>query len=237
MTDAPRVRKPGRPPRDTPGLPVHEALIRATIAAVAERGPFDVAARDVCEAAGVMNAAVNYNFGNWNGLLAESLSVAYREYIALLWAAIDAAPRTPEARVEAYIRAQIGWVRRMPGWGAMLNYPIATKEVSELYLSKFPDIAITLFQINQGKQVQLVMDLRSGEVHDINPSDFAGEKQRLMSDQEAVRRSVSLGWSIMGMTVWASRGDVAETQLQEMIRLVESMIDAHIQQIIETAKR
>ena len=237
MSEAPRVRKPGRPPRDAGGTPVREALLRSTIAAVAERGPFDVAARDVCAAAGVMNAAVNYNFVTWNGLLAEATAVAYREYIAELWAAVDAAPRTPEARVEAYIRAQIAWVRRMPGWGAMLNYPIAAKEVSELYMNNFGDVAVTLFQVNQGRQIQLVKDLRAGTVHDVDMTDFEGEKERLLADNDAVQRSISLGWSIMGMTVWASRGTTAVTQLAEMTELVEGLIDAHIATIIETAQR
>jgi AcrR family transcriptional regulator len=236
MSDAPRVRKPGRPPRDAGGTPVREALLEATIEAVAQRGPFDVTARDVCATAGVMNAAVNYNFATWNGLLAEATAVAYREYIAELWAAVEAAPRTPQARLEAYIRAQISWVRRMPGWGAMLNYPIAAKEVSELYMKNFPETAVTLFQVNQGCQVQLVMDVRSGEVHDVDVTDMEGEKARLLGDHQAVQRSISLGWSIMGMTVWASRGETAEAQLGEMTPMVEGLIDAHIATIIETAQ-
>jgi len=184
-----------------------------------------------------MNAAVNYNFGTWNGLLAEATAVAYRDYIGELWAAIDNAPRTPEARVEAYIRAQIAWVRRMPGWGALLNYPIAAKEVSELYMKNFTEVAVTLFQFNQGRQIQLVKDLRAGTVHDIDIADYEGEKARLLGDSDAVQRSISLGWSIMGMTVWASRGESAATQLAEMTPMVEGLIDAHIATIIETAKR
>jgi hypothetical protein len=125
----------------------------------------------------------------------------------------------------------------MPGWGAMFNYPISEIEVSELYLEKFSDVAVTAFQMNLGRQEQLIIDVRDGSVTDLDFEEFEATKARLLADQDAVEKAVSVGWSMMGMSVWASRGRVGDQQLTDMAKLQEHMRERHLDEMIEAIKR
>lgn len=236
MSIAPEVakRKPGRPRADEARPSVKASLVGATIKLVAAHGPLAVNARQVCDAAGVMYAAVNYNFGSWNGLLAQAASQVYREYVELMWEAVQAAPRTPEERLRAYITAQVQWSRQMPGWGAVFNYPVSVEEVTQLRIENNSEETVGIFRLNLARLEQLVIDVREGSVTDFDYDETNIPLERLLADQKAVARSTSIGWSTMGMAVWSSRGVTGEAQIKELKGLEQGLMDFHVQAMIDS---
>lgn len=227
-------RKPGRPRANEARPSVKESLLGATIKAVASHGPLAVNARRVCDDAGVMYAAVNYNFGSWNGLLAAASSRVYAEYVDLLWEAVNHAERQPRERLRAYIQAQIDWARHMPGWGAVFNYPVSVEEVTKIRVERDYLETVGLFRLNLARLEQLVIDVRENSVteFDYGVDDFPVEQ--MLADTKAVARSTSIGWSTMGMAVWASRGEAGDIQVNEVKGLEPSLMEFHINALIDS---
>lgn len=227
-------RKPGRPRANEARPSVKESLLGATIKAVASHGPLAVNARRVCDDAGVMYAAVNYNFGSWNGLLAAASSRVYAEYVDLLWEAVNYAPRDPRERLRAYIHAQIEWAKQMPGWGAVFNYPVSVEEVTKIRVERDSLETVGLFRLNLARLEQLVIDVRENKVHDFDYGVDEYPLDELLADTKAVARSTSIGWSTMGMAVWASRGDAGDIQVSELKGLESGLMEFHVNALIDS---
>jgi AcrR family transcriptional regulator len=235
VNEIPR-RKPGRPKTHSFDVPVREALIRATISQVAQEGPLAVSARQVCLQAGVTFAAVNYNFGSWNGLLAAAGATAYSGYLDEIWDAVLSGPQTPDDRLRSFIMAQARWNQRMPGWGAVLTYPVSALEIATLMRQEYPEIMVGKFQLNLARLAQLTIDVREQSITDFpyTPDDFP--KDELLSDVKAVARSTSVGWSVMGMSTWLARGAEGLDQIESVSHLLDSMIDFHVSELIASIK-
>lgn len=227
-------RKPGRPRADEARPSVKDSLLGATIKAVASHGPLAVNARRVCDDAGVMYAAVNYNFGSWNGLLAAASSRVYTEYVDQLWEAVSFAPREPRDRLRAYITAQVEWAKQMPGWGAVFNYPVSVEEVTKIRIERDSLQTVGLFRLNLARLEQLVIDVRENIVTDIDYGVDEIPTDKLLSDSKAVARSTSIGWSTMGMAVWASRGMAGDVQVDELKTLEAGLMEFHINAMIDS---
>lgn len=230
-------RKPGRPKRDTLAIPIRDALVRATIERVAEEGPLAISARQVCLEAGVTFAAVNYNFGSWNGLLAAAGVEAYSGYVDEIWAAVQNGPQTPDDRLRSFIMAQAAWNVRMPGWGAVLAYPVAAFEIATLMRQQYPEIMVGKFQLNLARLAQLTIDVREQK---ITPFDYGVDnfpKEALMADSRAVARSTSVGWASMGMSTWLARGAEGIDQIKEVAGMQDDMISFHVNEVIASIKK
>lgn len=226
-------RRPGRPRADETRPSVRESLLAATIELVAAHGPLSVNARQVCDRAGVMYAAVNYNFGSWNGLLAAASSQVYTCYVDQLWDRVTAAAAEPRARLRAYIEAQVEWSRQNPGWGAVFNYPVSVEDVTKIRIERDTEETVGLFRLNLARLEQLVIDVRDGTVTDIEYGVGEIPEAALLADHKAVARSTSIGWSTMGMAVWASRGSTGEAQLSELKGLEAGLMNFHIESMID----
>ena len=229
-------RGPGRPKSDTIEVPIREALIRETIAQVAEEGPLAISARQVCLSAGVAYAAVNYNFETWNGLLAAAGATAYSEYLDEIWDAVSLGPQTPDERLRSFIMAQALWNKRMPGWGAVFTYPVSALEIATLMRANFPEIMVDKFQLNLARIAQLTIDVREQSVTPFpyGPKDFP--KEKLLSDTRAVARSTSIGWSIMGMSTWLARGTQGINQVEDASQMQDQLMNFHISELIRSIK-
>lgn len=230
-------RKPGRPKRDSVEVPIRESLIRATIERVAEEGPLAISARQVCFEAGVTFAAVNYNFGSWNGLLAAAGATAYSDYIDEIWEAVQAGPQTPDERFRSYIYAQAAWAAKMPGWGAVLTYPVSALGVATLMRQDYPHVMVGKFQLNLARLAQLTIDVRE---QSIAPFDYTVEnfpREALLADKHALARSTSIGWSSMGMSTWLARGVEGLDQIQGVDAAQETLIAFHVNEMISSIKR
>lgn len=230
-------RRPGRPKRDSVEVPIRESLIRVTIERVAEEGPLAISARQVCLEAGVTFAAVNYNFGSWNGLLAAAGATAYSDYIDEIWEAVQAGAQTPDDRMRSYIMAQAAWAAKMPGWGAVLTYPVSALEIASLMRQQYPEVMVGKFQLNLARLAQLTIDVREQTItsFDYGVDDYP--REALLADTAAVARSTSIGWSSMGMSTWLARGSEGMDQIQGVEGFQESIIAFHVNEMISSIKR
>lgn len=158
----------------------------------------------------------------------------YAEYVDLLWEAVSHAPRDPRERLRAYIHAQIDWAKQMPGWGAVFNYPVSVEEVTKIRVERDSLETVGLFRLNLARLEQLVIDVRENTVtsFDYGVDDFPVE--RLLADTQAVARSTSIGWSTMGMAVWASRGEAGDIQVNELKGLEAGLMEFHVNALIDS---
>ena len=227
-------RKPGRPRNDAALIPAKVLLLEETIKIVAEHGPLAVNARQICKGAGVMFAAVNYNFGSWNALLATAAAKVYLEYVEAIWQKARAAGNDPKHRLRAYIEEVLVWAGKMPGWFAVINYPVLVKDVTAIRLELFSEETVGYFLLNQARLRHLIFDIRQGKVSNF---DFEANNlpvDDLIQDNQLAAKTVSIGWSIMGMAVWASRGTTGESQVGDMKKLEPGFIEFHIEQLLHS---
>ena len=230
------VRPRGRPRRDHFPVPVAELLIEATIELIGTMGPTDASGRMVCDSIGVKYASVNYNFESWNGLIAHAASRVYVRYVDVLGEAVKKAPRNPDDRFRAYAMAQLDWGRRMPGWGAVFNYPLSAGIASQILQQKFGHITRPHFELNLARLAQLIVDIREGSV---SPNDFDVTnypRAQILADRLAVARSTMAGWTTLGMMVWVSRGPTQESQIPEVVELQESLFRFAIDETIASIR-
>ena len=241
MTDeinSPRkaTRRPGRPSKNDVDIPIRRLLIEKTIELIASHGATDVTAREVCDAVGVTFASVNYNFGSWNGLIAEAGATVYSDYVDGLWTAVQSAPLIPEARLVAYIRAQIEWATNNSGWGAVFNYPFSARTATTMMQDRFGLTNNLKFQLNHARLTHLTIDVRDG---DVSPFDFDETNyphDELLSDRLGLARATLTGWSVLGMMVWLSRGPTLETQIPDIKKRQDAIVTFAMAQIIDAIK-
>lgn len=227
-----KTRKPGRPRKNSLQIPARQHLLEAAISRIAREGTTDVSAREICADSNVTYAMVNYNFGSWNGLIAEAASIVYVDYIETLWSLVNSADREPEARLRAYLNGQLAWAQRMPGWGAVFNYPFSARKAMEILQKKFGHITSAYFQLNLARLEQLTIDVRENRVTDFPYTTENFPKEELLSDRLGAARSTMVGWTSLGMCVWASRGLTLEAQLPEVKQLQQYFFDFAMEQTI-----
>lgn len=241
MTDdinSPRklIRRPGRPPKNDVDIPIRRLLIEKTTELIASHGATDVTAREVCEAVGVTFASVNYNFGSWNGLIAEAGANVYSDYVDGLWTAVQSAPLNPESRLMAYIRAQIEWATKNSGWGAVFNYPFSARTATAIMRDKFGISNNLKFQLNHARLTRLTIDVRDGVVTPFDFDETTYPHEELLSDKLGLARATLTGWSSLGMMVWLSRGPTLETQIPDIKDRQDDIVTFAMAQIIAAIK-
>jgi AcrR family transcriptional regulator len=229
-------RPAGRPNRKEYPIPAMELLLEATIKLIAESGPTDVSARQVCDFTGVKYASVNHNFGSWNGLIAHAASIVYVNYVSGLGEAVNRAPRNPEERFRAYVFEQLDWARRMPGWGAVFNYPISSRKASQILQRDFGHITQPHFELNVARLAQLIVDIREGTVSTFDFDVTNYPRAELLADKIAIARSTMAGWTTLGMMVWVGRGPTLQTQTPEILERQESIFLFTIDETIKAIR-
>ena len=229
-------RRPGRPARNALAIPIRRQLIDKTIELIASHGATDVSARQVCEEIGVTFASVNYNFRSWNGLIAEAGANVYSDYVDLLWNAVGAAPREPEARLLAYIRTQIEWATSNSGWGAIFNYPFSARTATAIMQEKFGQAHNAKFQLNHARLTRLTIDVRDGVVTPFDFDEHTYPHDELLSDEIGLARATLTGWSTLGMMVWLSRGPTLETEIPDIKTRQDAIVHFAMQQIVSAIR-
>jgi AcrR family transcriptional regulator len=212
-------------------------LLQTTIEEVAVHGAFSINARYICEKAGVSFGAVNHHFGSWDGLLAAATVAAYRNYVETTWAAVLDGLQEPEARLVSLIKAQVTYARRMSGWSAVINYPGSFEGISTILQSEHKSEMSELLELNLARLGQLTIDVRENSVTEI--SYGAGEVPRaaLMKDSRAVARSTIVGWTSLGMSVWASSSNARAEDFPEAQDMFEQIMNFAIAEAIEGIKK
>lgn len=219
---------------DDPQPPMRLKILYLTFEEVAKVGPGAFNVASVCDRLGVTYPMVNHYFGNRDGLLAEGAYLLYQRYIEALWDAVEAAPADPTERLRAWMWAQVTWTRQMAGWGAVLNYPAASLNVSMIMERNFRQDMQRAFEYNLGRLAILVSDVREGvlSTQRIEASDI--DRSALLADERLVVLTSSVAFSTLGVSVWNAGQHFPSSKIPELAGLQSVMIEGHIQHVISS---
>lgn len=208
-------------------------ILYVTFDEIAKSGPGSFNVASVCDRLGITYPMVNHYFGSRDALIAEGAYMVYERYVDKLWAAVVAAPRNPRDRLAAWILAQIKETDEMGGWGAILNYPLAAKEVSEEITANFGGAMRRGFELNIARLSMLIKDIRGGEVTD---SDFVVGRipgQEMLDDPELQALLPTVAWGVIGAAVWlAGRHLPASGTIIELEPALDKSVDNHVKALI-----
>lgn len=221
---------------DDPQPPMRLKILYVTFGEVAKSGPASFNVASVCDRLGITYPMVNHYFGGRDGLLAEGAMMRYERYIASLWDAVEKAPRDPESRFRAWSLEQVRSTSDMGGWGPILNYPLAAREVTSVMNEKFQVSMNRHFELNMARLGTLIHDLRSGVVSDVNFSPDAYPRLTMLRDPVLRALLPSTGWSMFGLSVWFGGQHAPARNIPEVSEDLEELIENHLVLTIDTIK-
>jgi AcrR family transcriptional regulator len=220
-----------------PDPPNRDKLVYLTIREVAITGPASFNTAPVCDTLGISYPMVNYYFGNRDGLIAEAGHVAYTLYVDKLWAAVEAAPREPEARLRAWLEAHLRLNIEIRGWGAVLNYPRFSSTVEEILDERFGEEHRRYFELNMAHLARLILDVWAGTVTDFPYDAETFPRAELLSDPTAVEVAASISWSTLGLAVWRSGRHTPSKGVRELMELGPHLIAFHQDSMLDLVRR
>ena len=216
-----------------PQPPMRLKILYVTFDEVAKSGPTSFNVSSVCDRLGITYPMVNHYFGGRDALIAEAAHMMYLRYVDNLWAAVQRAPRNPKDRLAAWILAEIKETEEMGGWGAVLNYPLAAKDVSYIVRKSFGDVMNQGFELNLARLSSLIKDVRRGEVS--NPSWTMGTipRMELFMDPELRALVPTVSWAALGVSVWVAGQHLPSRSIPEITPITHQLIENHIAMMIE----
>jgi len=217
---------------DDPEPSNRDRLIYLTMREVAIVGPASFNTGGVCDTLGISYPMVNYYFGNRDGLIAEAAHVTYVRYVSKLWAAVEAAPRTPVDRLRAYLRAHLRLNVEIRGWGAVLNYPIFSSSIAQILDERFGEDHRRHFELNMARIARLVIDMWEEEVHDVTYDVDGFPREELLANHAAMDATAALSWGTLGVAVWRSGRHSPSRGISELERLGDELVDSYIENLI-----
>jgi AcrR family transcriptional regulator len=235
FTPAPR-RPRGRPRADAFRRPLKDLLIDAAVTAVSAGGTTDTNARHVADAVGVQPASINYNFGSWNDLIAQAALRAYYGYSERIWAAALSAPKTPDARLTAFLREQLAWAEEESGWAAFFNFPKSAQTASDILFSRFGEQMRQAFELNYGRLYRLVRDVQEGTVTDDPEWAQKTGRDAILADTEVLTEAIVISWTSLGMQIWGSRHQVEQLGGDHLRDYNQRAQDLAIEKILASLK-
>lgn len=208
-------------------------ILYVTFDEVAAAGPGSFNVASVCDRLGITYPMVNHYFGSRDALIAEAAHMVYARYVDSLWAAVEQAPRNPRDRLSAWILAQIRETDVMGGWGAVLNYPLAAKEVSREISEKFGEAMRRGFELNMARLALLVKDVRAGEMTNSPLYEDVGYRKKMLEDPELLALLPTVAWGVIGASVWlAGRHLPAAGSIRELEPILDKSVDSHVAALI-----
>jgi AcrR family transcriptional regulator len=194
-------------------------------------GPASFNALTLCDVLDVSYSLLNFHFGSRDELVAEALVIVYGTLVNDIRAAVVAAKNEPEARLRAFIHGTTKAFIDVGGWGVLITYPLASREVTELIRVRYGQEMVDLAELNLARLLQLVSDVQNGTVRDVTfeagslPADF------FVADLELVALTLSVALAISGLAVWLGGRDPAEAARvgSAMDAIVEKL---HVDRII-----
>lgn len=219
-----------------PDPSMRDKVLFTTIDDVSRVGAATFNVKLVCEALDVSYSLINHHFGSRDELLAEATVIAYAMYVEELWQNVSLAERTPEARLESWIRASIAWTQRMSGWGAVLNYPTASLDVTEFVTEKYGTEMTQWGELNLARLFVLVRDVRLGKVSDTPLVRGHIPKAQMLTDLREQQVMASIGWSILGVSVWHAGRHLPTSNISEINGVYDNLVDYHVARLIGEAR-
>jgi len=208
-------------------------ILYITFEEVAQSGPMSFNVASVCDRLGITYPMVNHYFGGRDALLAEAAHMVYDRYIESLWAAVQAAPQNPRDRLSAWIMAQIMESEKIGGWGSILNYPLAAREVSEIIYELFGKEMTDSFELNLARLGLLIKDVRSGEVSQMLLRKGHLPRMDLLLDKDLQALLPTVAWSTLGASVWYAGQHLPSRKIPEMTSMMGGLVDNHVKRVID----
>lgn len=207
-------------------------ILYVTFDEVAKAGPASFNVASVCDRLGVTYPMVNHYFGGRDSLIAEAAHMIYLRYVDRLWTAVQVAPRNPRDRFAAWILAEIKETDEMGGWGSILNYPLAAREVSTEIYKSFGALMNSAFELNLARLGSLIIDLRSGDVRE--PGYSIGTIPRMALFTDPVLRALvpTVSWATLGAAVWVSGQHLPSRSIPEIGPIRDVLIGNHIELMV-----
>ena len=217
---------------DDPEPSNRDRLIYLTMREVAIVGPASFNTGGVCDTLGISYPMVNYYFGNRDGLIAEAAHVTYVRYVAKLWAAVEAAPRTPVDRLRAYLRAHLRLNVEIRGWGAVLNYPIFSSTIAQILDERFGEEHRRHFELNMARLASLIRDVWDEQVSDATHDVSRIPREELLTDRALMDATATLSWGTLGVAVWRSGRHTPSRGIGELETMGDERVDAYLENLI-----
>lgn len=221
---------------DDPQPPMRLKILYVTFGEVASSGPGAFNVASVCDRLGITYPMVNHYFGSRDGLLAEGASMVYRKYIQGIWQAVQAAPRDPEARLRAWTMEQISETLAIGGWGPILNYPLAAREVTNQIQAKFQQPLNRLFELNLARLATMVNDIRRGTVTDIDFTEDNFPRADMLKNPFLTSVMPTVAWSTFGLSVWLGGQHAPARNIREISMMLDDLVESHLENIIYLIK-
>jgi AcrR family transcriptional regulator len=219
---------------DDPEPSNRQRLIYLTMREVAIVGPASFNTGGVCDTLGISYPMVNYYFGNRDGLIAEAAYVTYVRYLEKLWAAVEAAPRTPVDRLRAYLQAHLRLNVEISGWGAVLNYPIFSASIAQILAERFGDDHRQHFELNMARLSRLILDLWEGQVTQPLYTLDDYPREALIAHATLMAATATLSWGTLGVAVWRSGRHAPSRGIVELVEREQVLVGAYTESLIHS---
>ena len=214
-----------------PDPSMRDKIIALTYEAVSRVGPSTFNVKLVCEELDISYSLINHHFGSRDELLAETTVIAYERYIDIIWKAAKTGTK-PKDRLRNWIEASIGWSSVSSGWGALLNYPTASLDVTDLITERYKQKMADMGQLNLARLLQLIVDVKKNRVSEKEYELGKLPLASLLANTRSLYLMSSIGWSVLGVAVWSAGRHLPTGQTQES-RMHEKMaVKDHINRII-----
>lgn len=209
-----------------------EKFLYLTIEEFGTLGPGQFRHKEVVDKLGYTMAMINHYFGSRGGLIAEAASMVYDLYVAGMGRAVAAAPRTPTERLRAWMTTQVHFALERPGWMVVLNYPDLALENPVEFNEVFRARMTRGFELNLCRLAQLILDLKSGNVSEVELTDDNFDRARYLGNQRLVELTASVAMSTLGSAVWGTGSHAPSRSTTEALDLQEHVIATHHSNVI-----
>jgi AcrR family transcriptional regulator len=194
-------------------------------------GPASFNALKLCDVLDVSYSLLNFHFGSRDELLAEALVIVYGDVVRETWQTVSGAPRNPRDRLRAWVEGTTKAFTHAGGWGVLINYPLASREVTELIRFRYGQEMFDLAELNLARLMQLVSDVQKDNVTEMSPERGELPEGLFVSDLGLVALARSVALSASGLAVWRGGRDSAEAE-RGATPLDEIVEKLHIDRII-----
>lgn len=214
---------------------MREKIIVVSIDDLGRVGPSTFNVKLVCEALGVSFSLINHHFGSRDRLIAEATIYAYRTYVEELWAKA-VGETTPENRLRAWLLASVQWTAAHSGLSAILNYPTASLDVTEIIEGSFREELTNWGELNLARLHQLVLDVRDQQVTDREMTLGNLPVEEFRADPQAMLTTGSIALSNLGMCVWSAGKHMPSSRIEDVQIHEDATLSFHIEQLITLAR-
>jgi AcrR family transcriptional regulator len=208
-----------------------QKMLYITIDDVSRVGPLSFNALTMCDELEVSHPLLNFHFGSRDELMAEALVLVYARLVDETWKRVSVAKQTPEARLRAWLEAVTDVFTEIGGWGPLINYPITSREVTEIVRQNYGQHMVDLAEVNLARLFVLIKDLKKKKVSHTELEQGNLPKLLFIADPGLTALTVSVALSISGMAVWRGGRDAAE-ETRVGAAMDRSVMKLHVDRII-----